>query len=57
MMYISLPSNQNAIIAITNYCVIPQMVILFGAIKTIQNGVFVLFFKEYKPVSLKKKTD
>jgi len=56
-MYISLPSNQNAIIAITNYCVIPQMVILFGAIKTIQNGVFVLFFKEYKPVSLKKKTD
>jgi len=35
------------------------MVTLHDAIKTIQNGVFVFFSKEHKPVSLKKnkKTD
>jgi len=49
MGYISLPSNQNAIIAITSYyCVILQMVILHNAIKTIQNGVFVSFLKKNK---------
>jgi len=44
-MYISLLSNYNAIIAITSYCcVILQMLMLHNAIKTIQNGAFVLFW-------------
>ena len=44
MGYISFPSNYNAIIAITSYfCVILQMLMLHNAIKTIQNGAFVLF--------------
>ena len=32
------------------------MVILHDAIKTIENGVFVLFFEEKKPVLFQKKT-
>ena len=44
MGYISLPSHLNAIIGITSCCcVILQVVILHGAIKTIQNGVFGFF--------------
>jgi len=30
------------------------MVILYDAIKTIQNGVFAFFFKEQKPVSFQE---
>ena len=42
---ISLPSNLNAIIGITSYyCVILDMTISHDAIKTIQNGVFVVSF-------------
>jgi len=55
MGYISLHSNLNAIIGITSYYyVILQVVVLHDAIKTIQNGVFVLFQKKQKPVSFKK---
>ena len=58
MGYISLPSNYNAIIAITiYYCVILQMVILHNAIKTFQNGVFVFFFKKNKNLFLFKKPE
>jgi len=52
--YISLPSNLNAIIGTSYYCVIQKVVILHDAIKTIQNGVFVVFIQRTKPVSLKK---
>jgi len=42
-----LPSILRAVIAITSYCcVILKMVILYDAIKTIQNGVFVFFFEK-----------
>ena len=55
--YISLSLNFIAIIGrpITSYyCVILKMVILRDVIKTIQNGVCVIF-KEQKPVFLQKK--
>ena len=46
-LYISLPSDLNAIIGITSYyCVIHKMVILHDAIKTIQNKVFAFFSKK-----------
>jgi len=45
-IYIPWPLNLNATIALTSYdCVIPQMAILYDAMKTIQNGVLVFFFK------------
>jgi len=54
--YISLPSNLHAIIGITSYCcVLLKMVILHDAIKTIQNGVFVLFLITKTCFSSKKK--
>ena len=57
MRYISLPSDLNATIAIKScYCVIQNMVILYDAIQTIQNSVFVFFLKkEQRPVSFQKK--
>ena len=56
MEYISLPSDLNATIGITSYyCVILKMVILHDAIKTIQNGVFVFFFKNSKKNRIKKQ--
>ena len=63
MGYISLPSIFNSITGITSYyCVVLNMVILYDAIKTIQNGVFAFVLKkEQKPVLFfeknKKKTD
>ena len=56
MRYISLPSDLNATIAIKScYCVIQNMVILYDAIQTIQNSVFVFFLKkEQRPVSFQK---
>ena len=53
MGYISLPSILNAIIGIASfYCVILKMVTLHGAVKTIQNWVFLK--KQQKAVYLKK---
>jgi len=47
MEYISLPSNLNVIIGITSYYrVILKFVILHHAIKTIQTGVIVFYFKK-----------
>jgi len=55
MGHISPPSNLNVIKGITShYYVILKMVILHDAMKTIQNGVFVFFIKEQKPVSFQK---
>jgi len=49
MGYMSLPSDFNAIVGISNYyCVILKMVVLHDAIKTIQNGIFVFFFLKNK---------
>ena len=54
--YISLPSNYNAIIAITiYYCVILQIAILHKAINTIQNKAFVFFCKKNKSLFHFKK--
>ena len=54
MGYISLPSIFNSITGITSYyCVVLNMVILYDAIKTIQNGVFAFVLKkEQKPDGL-----
>jgi len=56
MRHISLPSNLNVIIGITRYyCVILKMVILHGAIETIQSGVFVFLKKGTKTCFFSKK--
>jgi len=47
MGYISLPSNLNGIIGITNYyCIILKIMILYDAIKTIKNMVFLFSLKK-----------
>ena len=63
MGHISLPSNLNVIIGITNYCVILKMVILYDAIKPIQKWVVVFlkkgtttcFFSKKQKIRIKKQ--
>ena len=56
MGYISLPSDLKAIIGITSYyCVILKMVILHGAIKTIQNSFFSKKQQKSDPFQKNKK--
>jgi len=55
---IPLPSDLNAIIGITSYsCVILKMEILHDAIKTIQNRVFVFFYKKGTNCFFSKKQE
>ena len=57
MEYISLPTNLYVIIGIASYyCVIPKMVILHDAIKTIRMGFLCVFIKN-KKLFLFKKTN
>jgi len=46
MGHISLPSNLNAIISITSYCVLLKMVILHYAIKQFRMGFYCFFVKK-----------